>query len=101
MMSLGTRGRPVTKKQVAMIIHCGLPQDSFESLVPCVPSYCAREIWKKLSISVVGVKNQLRRLSSVGSLLSPYPLRCPHSLELTIRHHSASVCNLSEHPTYT
>jgi starch synthase len=43
------------KNQVAKIVHCGLPQDSFEALVPCMPNYCAREIWKKLSISVVGV----------------------------------------------
>jgi len=29
-------------------------------------NYCARKIWKKLSISV-GVNKKLRRLSSVGS----------------------------------
>jgi hypothetical protein len=31
-----------------------------------VPNYCARKFWKKLSISIVGVKNKLRRLSTVG-----------------------------------
>ena len=40
---------------------------SFKALGPCVPNYCAREIWKKLSISAVGVNRKLRRLSSVGS----------------------------------
>ena len=54
------------QEKVARSVHYGLPQDSFEGLVPCVPNYCAHEIWKKLSISVVGLSNQLRRLSSVG-----------------------------------
>jgi hypothetical protein len=53
---------------VAMIVHCGLPQESFEALVPCVPNYCPRKFWKKLSISVIGVSKKLRRLSSVGQL---------------------------------
>jgi hypothetical protein len=34
-----------------------------------VRNYCARAIWKKLSISVVGVNKKLRRLSSVGSAI--------------------------------
>jgi hypothetical protein len=54
------------QEQVAKIVLCGLPHDSFEALVPCVPNYCARKFWKKLSISIVGVKKKLRRLSSVG-----------------------------------
>ena len=50
------------------IVHCGLTQDSIEAVCHCVPNYCARKFWKKLSISVVGLKRKLRRLSSVGSL---------------------------------
>lgn len=37
-----------------------------QALLPCEPNYCARKFWKKLSISVIGVKRKLRRLSSVG-----------------------------------
>jgi hypothetical protein len=58
------------KKQVAKIVHCGLRQDFFEALVPCLPNYHARKIWKKLSISAVGIRKKLRRLSTVGSTIT-------------------------------
>lgn len=35
-----------------------------------VPNYCVRKFWQKLSISVIGVKNKLRRVSTVGSISS-------------------------------
>ena len=38
----------------------------FKGLVPCVPNYYARKIWKKMSTSAVGINKKLRRLSSVG-----------------------------------
>src|SRR5829696_6300174 len=54
-------------KGVAKIVQCGLPQDSLKPLCLVLPHYCARKIWKKLSISVGGLKKKLRRLSTVGS----------------------------------
>jgi len=56
----------MASKQVAKSVHCGLPQDCFEALALCA-KLLPRKIWKKLSISVVGVKKKLRRLSIVGS----------------------------------
>jgi hypothetical protein len=72
----------VAKKQVAMIVHCGLPRTLLKLLL-CVPNYCARKIWKKLSISIVGIKRKLRRLSSVGIIFdfggpSAFDLLNPH-----------------------
>jgi hypothetical protein len=55
------------QKQVAKIVHCGLPQNSLKLLCLVLPTYGARKIWKKLSTSVVVVNKKLRRLSSVGS----------------------------------
>jgi len=71
------------KKQVAKNVHSGLPQDSFETLVPCVQNYCACKILKKLSISAVGLKKKLRRLSTVGSIY-PYSIEeeATRSIEL-------------------
>src|SRR5215213_3528768 len=64
-------------------VHCGLPQDSFEARVPLVPNYCAREIWKKLSISVIGVK---RKLSAVGLPVTRQP---PHRSRRAVFPHRA------------
>lgn len=55
------------QKVVAKIVHCGLPHDSLKLLCLVCPDYYARKISKELSISIVGVNNKLRRLSSVGS----------------------------------
>lgn len=60
-----TKPSSLDLKKVAMIVHCGLPHDSFEALA-CLPNYCARKIWTKLSTSVVGVNKKVAMIVQCG-----------------------------------
>jgi hypothetical protein len=55
------------KRKLRRLSSVGCLTTLLKLLCLVCPDYCAREIWKKLSISAFGVKQKLRRLSSVGN----------------------------------
>jgi hypothetical protein len=54
------------KRKLRRLSSVGYLTTLLKLLCLVCPDYCARKLWKKLSIFIVGVKKKLRRLSSVG-----------------------------------